>query len=250
MNMATSVTTMSEQDKKVRQFAKASLKAIIRAEASGRVPERFTGTGQEIWQTFRNELTEADLVALAIEDAAVTMPVPFNPSLWWPDWPDWALLNQSADQAEAWIEAAIAQASHSQDAYLRQQAAELEIELPAADTIAALPLPLAHEKWLELPGTAGWVAYSLCIRPNADLYFWENFTVVCATPEEMLLAGLIAWELNTPPRTILPIRLDDHNLTQTSKQGATYQGVVGRRDLHGHRDLRFLQQNGQGVLWV
>lgn len=234
----------------VHLFTKTVLQAIIRAETNGRVPERFTGTGKEIWQTFSNELTAADLVALAIQDAGATMPIPFDPGLWWPGWPDWALLDQSADLAEAWIDEAIAWANQPREVYIRQMANELDIKLPSDEAIASLPTPLAHEKWLELPGTAGWVGYSLCARTDTDLYFWENFSVVCATPQEMLLAGLIAWELDAPPRTKLPIRLDDKNLTQTLKSSETYHGVVGRRDVHGHRDLRLLQQNGRGVLWI
>jgi hypothetical protein len=234
----------------MRQFLKTSLHAIVRAEADARIPARFTGTGQAVWDTFRNELTAADLTALTIQDAGVTMPVPFDPSRWWPDWPIWALLSLSPADADRWIAEALAQAGQPRDAYLRGQAAALGIGLPPDEAVATLPTPPRHERWLELPGTGGWLAYSLCMRPEADLYFWENFAIVCGTPREVLLAGLIAWELGAPPRTELPIRLDDADLTATLKAGETYHAVMGRRELHSHRDLRVLHPNGEQPLWL
>jgi len=236
--------------KEIQRFLQAGLRALVRAEADGRVPARFTGKGQAVWNTFRNELTAADLVALSIQDAGVAMPVPFDPGRWWPDWPDWALLGQSSADVEGWIDEALAQAGQSRDAYVRAQAAALGIDLPADDAVVALPTPPRHERWLELPGTGGWLAYALCTRLEADLYFWENFAIVCGTPQEMLLAGLIAWELGAPPRAELPIRLDDPDLTATLKVGETYHAVVGLRALHGHRDLRVLHQNGNQPLWL
>lgn len=234
----------------IRQFFQACLRAIVRAEREERLPARFSGTGQAVWKIFRNELTAADLVALAIQDTGVAMPIPFEPGQWWSAWPDWALLQPSPDDAEQWIDEALAQAEQSQETYLRAQASLLDVELPPDDIIANLPTPAAHEQWLELPGTAGWIAYSLATRPESNLYFWENFKILCATFQAMLLAGLIAWELGAPPRTGLPIQLDDPNLTLTLKSGQTYSAIVGRRDRHGHRDLRVLHQNGDQPIWI
>jgi hypothetical protein len=67
------------QRSEIQQFLQVSLCAIVRAEAQGRLPARFTGTGVAIWETFRNELTPADLVALCVQDAGVTMPIPLDP---------------------------------------------------------------------------------------------------------------------------------------------------------------------------
>ena len=53
--------TTPDRQAGVRQFLQASLNAIVRAEREGRVPARFSGTGKEIWDTFKNELTPADL---------------------------------------------------------------------------------------------------------------------------------------------------------------------------------------------
>lgn len=243
-----SVTTTVQQSE-IHQFLQASLRAIVRAEAQGRLPARFMGAGVAVWETFRNELDAADLVALAIQDAGLTMPVPFDPRVWWSGWPDWALFQASEDTGR-WIQEALEQADLPRDAYLREQAAFLEIGLPADAAVTALPMPASHECWLELPGTGGWLAYALCQRPDATLYFWENFVVVCGTPRETLLAGLIAWELGAPPRTKLPIRLDGPDLAVTLKAGEMYHAVVGLRKLHGHRDLRVLHQNGEQPLWL
>jgi hypothetical protein len=166
-------------------FLQTSLRALIRAEVEGRVPPRFTGTGPDVWATFSNELTAADLAALVIQDAGVSMPVPFAPDLWWPEWPEWGLLRQASSEVQAWIDAALALTGQPRDAYLQGQAELLGIELPPDEALAPLRLPARHEQWLELPPTGGWVAYMLCSRPGAELYFWDNFTVICASCIEM-----------------------------------------------------------------
>ena len=245
-----SMLATTVEDNAIHQFLQCSLRAIVRAEARRQLPSRFSGTGVAVWETFHNELTAADLVALAIQDAGATMPLPFDPRAWWPAWPDWVLFRQSPEDAGRWIREALAWVDLPRDAYLRRQAAFLKVDLPAEPALVALPSPEPHERWLELPGTGGWLAYALCQRPDATVYFWENFTVICGTPQEMLLAGLIAWELGAPPRTALPIRQDDADLAHTLKAGETYHAVVGRRDLHGHRDLRILHQNGEHPLWL
>jgi len=240
----------SDWQDEMQQFFATSLRAILRAEAKGRVPERFVGTGMAVWETFRNELTTADLVSLCVQDAGVTMPVPFDPSSWWPDWPARALLRPSETDADNWLADAISRVDEPRDSYLSGLAATLGIDLPPEDAMAGLPRPERHERWLELPGTGGWVAYVLSADPQAGLYFWENFTVVCGTPQEMLFAGLIAWELGAPPHAALPIRVDDAGLTATLKSGETYHAIVARRDLHGHRNLRILHQGGEEPLWL
>ena len=230
-------------------FLRASLWALVRAELAGRTPARFTGAGQQVWQVFRNQLDAADLILLAIEDAGAAMPLPFDPGAWWDGWPAAGAMLAPA-VAEAWIAEALAQADLPQEAYLRAQAAALGVPLPAGMQLEALPLPAPHERWLELPGTGGWIAYTLCTRPEAALYFWENFAVICASPEELLLAGLIAWELHAPPRTRLPLFLDDADLSATLARAEKYHAVVGRRDLHGRRDLRVLHAAGEHPLWL
>ena len=57
-----SSTAAIERQTEIQQSLQASLWALVRAEIDGRVPARFTGTGQEVWKTFRNELTAVDLL--------------------------------------------------------------------------------------------------------------------------------------------------------------------------------------------
>ena len=149
-----SVTTAAWQSE-IQRFLQVSLRALVRAETDGRLPVRFTSTGKDIWNTFRNELSAADLVGLCIQDAGVTMPVPFDPSRWWPDWPDWALMGQSPADAERWINETLVEAGQPRDGYLRQQAAALGVEIPPSELLEFLPTPPRHERWLELPGTGG-----------------------------------------------------------------------------------------------
>jgi hypothetical protein len=140
--MTTAATPVQQSE--TQQFLQASLRAIVRAEDQGRLPIRFTGTGVAVWKTFRNELTSADLVALVIQDAGVTMPVPFDPRVWWPGWPDWALLQVSGD-ADYWIQQALEQADQPRDTYLREQADFLGMDLPTDGAMDALPMPESHE---------------------------------------------------------------------------------------------------------
>ena len=242
--------TISEGQIEIEQFVQASLRAILRGEAEERVPPRFSSKGEALWNTFRNELTVADLTALAIQDIGVTMPIPFDPGRWWPGWPDWELLKLPPPDVEKWLAEALLHAEVDRDDYVQTQAAMLGIEIPSNDSVTGLPTPQQHERYIELPGTGGCLSYALCARADANLYYWENFTIVCRTPQETLFAGLIAWELGAPPRIELPIRLDDPDLTATLKAGETYHGVMARRDLHGHRDLRILQRNGEPSLWL
>jgi hypothetical protein len=233
----------------IHPFVQTALRAITRAESQGRLPARFTGFGPEIWRAFRNELTQADLVALSIQDAGATMPIPFNPMLWWPDWPNWALRTLPLNEVQQWLAEAMEEVNQPEAEYLHRQAQVLDLILPTTEELASLPTPAAHEKWLELPGTAGWVAYSLCARPDAELYLWENFTILCESPQEMLFAGLLAWELHAPPRQALPIHLDPA-LAETLHSGQSYRQVVARHDLHGHRALHFLQTANAEPLWI
>lgn len=238
----------------IETFCQAALSALIRAEFKGRVPERFTGVGQDVWKTFRNELTLADLLILAIQDAAVNMPIPFDPQRWLPaeagSVPTWSELQVSPEAVQVWLPGAYKQAELPLDDYLRQQAALFNQSLPAQSALVKLPTPQKHERWLELPGTGGWVGYVSCSRAGQELYLWENFTILCATPQEMILAGLIAWELGAPPNLELPILMDDNNLSGVMNSGQTFHAVVGKRAEHGHRDLRFLHQDNKHPLWL
>lgn len=238
----------------IETFCQSALSALIRAELQERVPARFTGVGQEVWKTFRNELTLADLLVLAIQDAAVSMPIPFDPQRWLPAEAGsaftWSALQVSPEAVTAWLPDAQRQAGLPLDDYLRQQARILNQPLPAGAALEKTPTPQKHERWLELPGTGGWVAYTLCSRAGRELYLWENFMILCATPQEIILAGLIAWELGAPPNLDLPILMEDDNLSGIMNADQTFHTVVGKRSEHGHRDLRFLHQDNKHPLWL
>jgi len=231
-------------------FAQASLHALIRAEVGGRIPHRFTGKGPDIWAAFRNELTITDLVGIAIQDAGVTMPVPFAPERWMSGWRDEELLSLPGEQLENFIQEAVESTDQNPDDYLLQQAILLNIDLPGESSLNSIPAPQAYERWLELPGTAGWVAYSMCQRSETDLYYWENFSIVCSSLQEMLFAGLIAWELDAPPGSTLPIRMDDDGLSATLRSGEVYDNVIGLKSIHGHRDLRILHKSESHPIWI
>ncbi|MCX6064204.1 MAG: hypothetical protein NT121_00365 [Chloroflexi bacterium] len=238
----------------IETFCQVALRALIRAEWKERVPARFTGVGQDVWKTVRNELTLADLLVLGIQDAAVNMPIPFDPQRWLPVddgvVPAWSELQVSPEAVQSWLSDAHQQAQLPLDDYLRRQAALLSQSLPDQSALDKLPTPQKHEHWLELPGSGGWAAYSLCSRAEQELYLWENFTILCVTPQEMMLAGLIAWELGAPPNLELPILLDDANLTGVLNSAQTFHTVVGKRAEHGHRDLRCLHKDNKHPLWL
>ncbi len=250
------MTVDTINDPILETFCRAALRALIRAEQQERVSLRFTGVGQEIWKTFRNELTVSDLLILTIQDAAANMPIPFDPGRWLIynnanlQIPTWSEIQVQPELVKAWLPEAYQAASLSLDAYLKAQATLLDIPIPATEMLEKLPTPQKYEHWLELPGTGGWVAYALCSRSNQDLYLWENFTILCNTPQEMILAGLIAWELDAPPHLELPIYLDDADLTNMIKSGQIFSAVVGRHAQHAQRDLRFLHQESKHPLWL
>lgn len=238
----------------IETFCQVALRALIRAELKERVPVRFTGVGQEVWNTFRNELSLADLLVLAIQDAAANMPIPFDPQRWLAVTgtivPTWSELQVNPEAIQAWLPEAHQLAGLPLDDYLREQANLLNLSLPEQVALEKLPTPQKHERWLELPGTAGWVAYALCSRAGNELYLWENFTILCATPQELILAGLIAWELDAPPNKELPISLEDDNLSGVINSNQVFQAVVGLHSMHAHRDLRFLHQDNKHPLWL
>ena len=69
------------------------------------------------------------------------------------------MLRQPTAEVQTWMADALATAEQPRDAYLRAQAGLLGIELPPDETLAPLRLPAQHERWAELPPTAGWAAY-------------------------------------------------------------------------------------------
>lgn len=228
-------------------FYAVAAHALVRAEHAGHVPPRFTGDGAKRWAQFANELTDADRLDLAIQDAAAAYPTPFGlrADLLGYDNGD---LGLTPDAARELIEEAINTAGASPDDYLRAQAQRLGIQLTSEPALSALPAPEAHHTILELPGTAGWLTYHIARRPDSRVYLWENFVIACASWQEVMLAGLIAFELNAPPHKQLPIVRDEFLLSVLG-DNKRYDWIVGARAEHAHRALGpYVREEGRVVL--
>lgn len=234
----------------IKAFASVVANALIRAEVAGRLLPRFTGSGPQLWAAFRNELTEADLLDLAVRDLAVAMPQFFALNQLWPEASGDELRAVSPTEAARCIAEAIAQADQPREAYLQAQAEALSIRLPSTESLNILPCPEAHYQILELTGTGGWLAYTMASHPDAAVYYWENFTIACGTWQELLLAGLIAFELGAPARRELPI-IFDPTLARALDGDVAFDWIIGIREENQSRAeaLRsFLKPEGQVVL--
>ena len=234
----------------IKTFACVVANALVRAEAGGRLPPRFTRSGPQLWAAFRNELTEADLLDLAIRDLAVAMPQFFLLNQMWPEASGDELRSISPTETAEYIAQAIAQADQPKEAYLQIQAQALSIRLPSTESLNILPHPEAHYHVLELTGTGGWLAYTLTSHPDATVYYWENFTIACGTWQELLLAGLIALELGAPTRRELPV-IFDPTLARVLNGDVAFDWIIGIREENQSRAeaLRsFLKPQGQVVL--
>ena len=234
----------------IKAFASVAANALVRAEIAGRLPPRFTRSGPRLWDAFRNELTEADLLDLAVRDLAVAMPQFFALNQLWPEASGDELRTISPTEADQYITEAIAQADQPTEAYLRAQAEALSIRLPSTESLNILPHPEAHYQILELTGTGGWLAYTMASHPNAAVYYWENFTIACATWQELLLSGLIAFELGAPTRRELPV-IRDPTLARVLEGDVAFDLIIGIREENQSRAeaLRsFLKPEGQVVL--
>lgn len=231
-------------------FCVTTVLALVRAEITSRLSPRFTGTGPQLWAAFRNELTLTDLLDLAVRDAAVLMPQPFDIRWICPDGSGDELRAISSDHVAEWVDRANSLGEQSPEAYLRTQAEVLDIEPALGAGLERLPEPEAHHQILELPGSGGWLAYHMASQPGAAVYYWENFTIACGTWQEQVLAGLIAFELGAPPRRQLPI-LHDPTLSSVLGEDVAFDWIVGLREENARRAdaLRsFLKSEGQVVL--
>jgi len=167
-----------------------------------------------------------------------------------PEASDHELRVLSPDQVGEWIDRGKSLAEQSRDDYLRAQAQALGIRLPPVEGLQHLPVPEAHHSILELPGNGGWLAYHLASRPDTAVYYWENFTIVCGTWQEQLLAGVIAFELGAPPRRELSI-VRDPTLAQVLNGDVTFDWIIGLQEENARRAdalHSFLKPEGQVVL--
>lgn len=178
------------------------------------------------------------------------MPQFFALNQMWPEASGDELRSVSPTETAEYIAQAIAQADQPREAYLQIQAQTLSIRLPSTESLNVLPHLEAHHHVLELTGTGGWLAYTLASHPNATVYYWENFTIACGTWQELLLAGLIAFELGAPARRELRI-ICDPTLAKVLKGDITFDLIIGIREENQSRAeaLRsFLKPEGQVVL--
>src|SRR5215207_8310023 len=73
------VSALTDDERPTGVWAAALLHALARDETAGRRTQRLTEPKLDTWSRFRGRLTNADLVALLFEDAAVIHRVPFDP---------------------------------------------------------------------------------------------------------------------------------------------------------------------------
>jgi hypothetical protein len=198
-------------------WAAVLLHSLARDEAAGRRPQRLTEPNLATWSRFHGRLTAGDLVALLFEDAAVLHRVPFDPAVV----DDHLELNRLPDGlANDWLGALASLDLKTAGAdYVGEQARLLGVSTKLARS--DLHVIKAHQKVLELTGTGGQLAHHL-VSSQRDLTLQDNFTIACASWQELTLAGVMALDLGAPhPDFISRIEPDglrdqDHPLRQRS----------------------------------
>jgi hypothetical protein len=222
-------------------WASALFLAIARAEAASRMPLRLTEPGLATWARFRGRLTSADLLALLFEDAAVLHGGPFRPSSLGAPLRVESLPERLVD---TWLrDLDTLPLSGDSPAYILDQARRLGLptRLARSDLHAVKP----HQRVLELPGTAGQLAFHL-VTSQPGLTLQDNVTVACDTWQERTLAAIVALELNAP-RTdfILPVTLDALRAPDHPLRTRGFDFVVG---LHPDKGGLFREQD-QLAIW-
>jgi hypothetical protein len=154
------------------------------------------------WLRFRGRLDDVAFLELLLEDAAVTQPVPFDVANIFlvSD----AVTGLSAALVQRWLAEVRELELDARPAdYLTAQAKLLG--LPTRLNRSDLPKLKPHHRAIELPGTGGQIAFHIS-QTQEDIFLHDVFTLACGTPEEQLLAGLVAVECNTPGRA--PVVID------------------------------------------
>lgn len=180
----------------------ALLHAVARDEHTGRRPKRITEADRATWARFRGRLDDVAFVELLLEDAAVAQPVPFDVAaiLGAPD----AVSSLPPPLVARWLDAVSSlDLSATPTEYVAAQAKALA--LPTRLNRSDLPRLRPHHRAVELPGTGGQIAFHIA-QTQEDIFLHDVFTIACATPEELLLAGLVAVECRVPRRA--PVVLD------------------------------------------
>ncbi len=182
-------------------YTEAVIRALLREEARDRRPKRLLEAGRATWTQFRGRLTDAALVEILLEDAAVAQPVPFDASRMLGG--DRPVQRVPVDRVRGWLDAS-ALDGPSPD-YIAAQAKLLG--LPTRLGRSDLPVIKAHQRVLELPGTGGQLTHHL-LEVDPDLPIREVFTIACGSWQELALAGLVCVEkglLGEPPASLDPM---------------------------------------------
>ncbi len=177
----------------------------------------------DTWSRFRGRLTNADLLTLLFEDAAVVHPVPFDPRLLGDE-----LFTRRLPEAVAdgWLQQLNnVDLGVSSAVYVAEQAKLLGV--PTRMARSELHVVKPHQKVLELPGTGGQLAHHL-VSGQKDLTLQDNFVVACGSWQELTLAGVIGLELGAPHSDFVTrtesadLKNADHPLRQR-----TFDFVIG-----------------------
>jgi hypothetical protein len=241
-------TTTKNEDSPLQTFYQVATHALIRAELAGKVPERFSGQGPLRWRQFANELNQADLLDLAIQDASIAYPIPFGLRSELPGYQN-GNIGLDLEFVDEWIQGALSLPDQPSGVYLKEQADRLEISLPSEDRLEGLPSPESHHNLMELPGTGGWLAYQVIQDRSTEIYFWENFTVAGSSWQEVMLAGLIAFELDAPPNKPLFI-YQDESLRILMDENRRYDWVIGSKSHNAHRALELFVNKKDRIVLV
>ena len=102
-----------------------------------------------------------------------------------------------------------------------------------------------HQKVLELPGTGGQLAHHL-VMAQTDLTLHDNFTIACASWQELTLAGVIGLEMGAPHSDFaVRVELEDLRKNDHSLRQRTFDIVIG---LHPDKGGLFRIEN-QLAIW-
>ena len=176
-----------------------SLRAIARMERDTSRPLRRPRLTEQDWSTWRRIAGRAgttEFIRLLHDDLASAFPTAFDLQRW----PPHPLEGLSDADATAIANTALEPDSSDPVTFLRAAAAGLG--LPPSGPISSLPKVQAHQRVVELPGTAGRIAAHQVLT-HTDLSFDRQFVFVADTFAERLLIGIAALEVRSNPPEII-----------------------------------------------
>jgi hypothetical protein len=194
---------------------------IARLEAAGVREHRLTEPDLVRWNRFRRKLGFRAFIELLHEDLATAFPYPFDLSRWSVD----PLAELREADAEALLHDAARSIEVSTDAATFLHDCARLLDLPLGGSFSELPRIQPQHRVLELPGSGGRIAASLC-APGSGLALHAQFTFVADTIEERVAIGLAAVETRAnEPRIVTSDELID-----AAKRGETFDRALGLRE--------------------